>query len=587
MGEKIDPTWLAFSFRQPPSTETLQAGIARLRRHYGELVDYPLAARVAAKEAQGVVVLGDAEPRCRWPFLAEDADIAVGCAYVPSGFGAVTGIAEPSDAAALALGAALLQDPVAIRSLAPPFAIAVLNKRSGELLVVNDWLGAGRCLEVAFPEGTLWTNRAAAAHLFCGHEARADSASWRVLAGAGWFMGRSTPIEGVKAVARGSALRAVDGVVNRGETGVLESLLKADETYEELRDRAAEDALAQVRLADALWEDRPSIDLSGGRDSRVVAAAALAAGIEAKVVTSDRTIGEADVAVELMGRASGNLEHRLRKTNDEEAQLDRPLRERALNVHLLHDGMRHPQKVRGNQDMPRARPQRATLSGHGGGIAHGFYYSNRRELLRVRLSSDEERLNRATKLFPKLGRLTQPVCVDAAHQAARAALRAGDDAGLSGPERLEWFHLTDRIAHRQGLASHAERLTVFAMPSFIEAAFGMRPKDRMSARLHKDLVAHFVPEWADVGFFDPGEGSASPTRRRKLWESPDDAAAVEELLKGEGAWAELYRPEAMRSAWAELREGGGRQKWEAGFEGAVFRDAFEDFLARVNSVARG
>ncbi|MEJ7876466.1 MAG: hypothetical protein WKF62_07380, partial [Solirubrobacterales bacterium] len=511
MGEKIDPTWLAFSFARMPSSETLDAGIARLKDHYGPLVDYPLEAQTAVAEGQGVVVVGDADSRCRWPFFAEGDDIAVTYAYVPSGFGNATGISEPSPKAALALGAALVRDPGLTRHLAPPFAIAVLDKRSGELLVVNDWIGAGRCLEVAFPEGRLWTNRAAAAHLFAGREARADSAAWRILAGAGWFMGRSTPIEGVEAVDAGSALRTSGGKVDRHSLGVLPSLLASRSSYKELRDRAAEDAISQVRLADALWEGQTSVDLSGGRDSRVVAAAALAAGSDAKVVTSDRTIGEADVALELMSRASGNLEHSLQKTDNEAALLDRPLLERALNVHLLHDGMRHPQKVRGNQDLPRKRPQRATLSGHGGAIAKGFYYSNRRELWRVRLSGNEERLRRVSKLFPKVQRLARRSCVDAAREAAQRTLEAADDAGLSGPERLEWFYLCDRFANRQGLASHAERLVLFAMPAFVEASFAMSPKDRMASRLHKDLVARFVPEWVDVGFFDPDGGSSSPT----------------------------------------------------------------------------
>jgi len=585
MGEKIDPTWLAFSFKEAPSAQSLSAGLERLKRHYGALCDYPLSARASVEGGQGVIVLGDSEPRCRWPFLAENDRIAVGCAYVPTGFSAAIGIAAPCEEAALALGAELVRDPSAGRHLAPPFAIAVLDKRSGDLLVVNDWLGAGRCLEASFPEGTLWTNRAAAAHLFCGRAASADSEAWQVLAGAGWFMGRSSPIEGVEAVARGSAVSAQGGRVDRSQLGILESFLGSTQSYSEVRDRAAEQALSQVRLAGALWEGRPSLDLSGGRDSRVVVAAAVAAGIDGKVVTSDRTIGEADVAVELMRRAPVQLEHRLRKTDDSEALLDTPLLERALNVHLLHDGMRHPQKVRGNQDLPRSRPQAATLSGHGGGIAHGFFYETHLELLRTRLSSEEVRIQKASKLFPKVKGLAHPVCTEAAREVVREALDGAAAAGLSGPERLEWFHLCDRVAHRQGLASNAERLTLFAMPGFVEAAFVMRPRDRMNARLHTDLVARFVPAWTDVGFFDGGGQSGSGTRRRRLWESPDDAAAVDALLATDGAWTELYEPESMRDAWEELKAGRGNAKWEAGFEGAVYREAFEDFLDRVNGEA--
>ncbi len=586
MGEKIDPTWLAWSYREEPAQAEIEAGVGRLKEHYGPLADYPLSARTATCRGQGMVVLGDAEPRCRWPFFAEDEDLAAGFAYVPSGFGSVTGVARPCREAALALAGQLVEDPGRSRDLAPPFAMSILDKRSGELMVLTDFLAAGRCLEVSFEGGrTLWTNRAAALFLFAGEAARADHDSWQVLAGSGWLMGRRTPFAGVESVRRHTAIRASDGKVQREDLGILPELVLPSASYAELRDRAGEETLAQVRLADALWESQTTIELSGGRDSRLIAAAAVAVGSDARAVTSDRTIGEADVALELMARRSGALEHKLRKTTDDEAKLDRPLLKRALNVHLLHDGMRHPQKVRGNQDLPRQRPEAATLSGHGGEIAHGFYYKNRRDLAKIAIGGRSERERWAMKLFPKVDGLARPECLEAGVAATGETLDAGEDAGLKGFERLEWFYLTDRFPNRQGLASHAERLSVFAMPSFVAAAFGMRPRDRMASRLHNELVARFVPEWKDAPIFKPKTKAGAATRRRRLWKSPDDAAAVEELLASEGPWTDLFMADPMREAWDQLKAGNGNKKWEAAFETAVYREAFEDYLERINSIA--
>ena len=123
--------------------------------------------------------------------------------------------------------------------------------------------------------------------------------------------------------------------------------------------RRASQAVAASRLWDA---EAPEVDLSGGRDSRVVAAAVVAAGIDARLHTSDVNPGEADVARQLVDAAPRPLEHDVKRATDSEVKpRTTPLLERARNVHLVHDGMRHPQKLRGEMALPRRRPTGATL----------------------------------------------------------------------------------------------------------------------------------------------------------------------------------------------------------------------------------
>ena len=76
-------------------------------------------------------------------------------------------------------------------------------------------------------------------------------------------------------------------------------------------------------------------------------------------------------------------QHEVSRTQAGSATPSTELLERAANLHLLHDGVRHPQKLRGKMTLPRPRPQNATFSGHGGEIAHGFFYKDERQLKKV------------------------------------------------------------------------------------------------------------------------------------------------------------------------------------------------------------
>ena len=120
---------------------------------------------------------------------------------------------------------------------------------------------------------------------------------------------------------------------------------------------AADEARAQATTAGELWRGGATVDLSGGRDSRVAAAAAVAAGIDARFHTSDKTPGEADVARELVRLAPRPLRHGVRHVEGEDSTPAAALMERALRLHLLHDGMRHPQKLRSNSMLPDRVPQ--------------------------------------------------------------------------------------------------------------------------------------------------------------------------------------------------------------------------------------
>ena len=403
----------------------------------------------------------------------------------------------------------------------------MLDLEAERLVVANDALGAARAYEAEAGGVTAWSNRPGALVIFLGLDARADARAWRVLAAASWFLGDTAPIEGDAPPARRNGdrggARRHRGAQRRGRS---QRWVAPGGDVAELADLAMDDALAQAKGAAELWPGEAKVDLSGGRDSRLAAAAVIAAGTPARFLTSDATPGEADVARALIAAAPGELQHEVSKTEAGSATPSTELLERAANLHLLHDGVRHPQKLRGKMTLPRPRPQNATFSGHGGEIAHGFFYKNERQLKKV--SRRAKRVpERIMRFFTKDHEAARPEAYEeAAVDRRRGARRRRGSAGLDGPVLLDWFYLTDRFAHRSGLATDSERISVFATPGFIRASFALEPEDRLTDRLHLEMIGRLVPEWRDQPFFEAPKAKTPTIRRDRLWEIERDAVRL-------------------------------------------------------------
>jgi len=586
MGENIDPTWICCSASLDLDETQLGDRLERVRHHYAKLVDYPLAIRCERGRHAAVATIGDSEPFCRWPHFAGDARLAIATAYTPTGWERIAG-KKPLNEAPLALASGVLADPGdASRKLNAPIALAVLDGREDRLVVVNDALGAARVYEAESGGVRAWSNRPGALILFLGLEAKADTRAWMVLAGASWFLGDTAPIEGVRRLPGGTVIEARPDGIDERSTRAAGQWVTSSESLPELAEIAIDHARAQARTGAQLWPGEAKVDLSGGRDSRLVAAAIIAADAPARFLTSDATPGEADIARALIEAAPGDLDHEVSRTEAGSATPSTELLERARNLHLLHDGVRHPQKLRGKMTLPRPRPRNATFSGHGGEIAHGFFYKNERQLKKV--ARRKKRIpDRVMRFFEKDHGAARPEAYEMALELVEENFDAGREAGLDGPVLLDWFYLTERFAHRSGLATDSERISVFATPGFVGASFALEPKDRLSDRLHLDLIGRLVPEWRDLPFFEEPATNMPSNRRDRLWEIDRDAEVVEEILAGGGPWTEIYDPTKAKDAWRELRAGGGSAKWEGIFEGIVYRHTFDDHLLRLNEAARG
>jgi hypothetical protein len=501
---------------------------------------------------------------------------------VPIGWERVTGVLDPV-AAATALAKELAHRPErAALELNAPAVLVVADAREERITVVNDRLGAGRLYELEFPGGHVWSNRLGALPLFAGSEVRPSSKGWSLLAANGWFMRDSTPLEGAAKVPPASVVGIDQGGVHRRRTPGAATLVHGDQPLGELAERFAEEAKQTMRAAGALYPEPARIDLSGGRDSRVSAGAAIAAGIPAFFRTSDVNPGEAEIAERLMALAPGSHDHRVAFSGNDVKDRASDLRARALRAFLLHDGMRHAGKVRGRVQLPSPAEDRAMISGHGGEIGHGFYYTSVKKLRHAQRGGFDAMVDRLLTSCRRTHSAARPEAYELARSEFEAALREGQEAGVEGPALLDWYYLMDRFAHRSGLAASTQRVTVFSAPTFLTAAFALSPEERLDAKLHREVTPVLVPEWAEVPYYKATRGRKPPIRRVRIWEG-SDGRAFRSILRDEDCWHEIFDPRTVRKLWRRARLRRGRGEWEHVFERITYRVAFEDWAREIRA----
>jgi hypothetical protein len=584
----VEETWLAYALGSPQAEGEIEAGLARVEAHYGALVDGGLRRSEDLGPAHGLVLWRPDQTELRWPLWWREEPLAMASTGVPVGWESVTGECSFADAPA-ELAKRLDADPERAGALGGPIVIGVRNAAEDRLRIVNDSLGIGRLYEMQTEDGWIWSNRLGALPIFAGTRPEADARGWSILAAAGWFLGDSTPIRGTRKIPPGTVIDVRGGEVgaqiDRRETGVREERLVAPRGRGGLGDvgPAANQVAALARSLGEAWTVPPAIDLSGGRDSRVSAAGAIKAGVDARFKTGDNEDGEVDLVKRLVAAAPRELDHTVNKPEAEETADD--LDTRLAAIHLVHDGMRNPQEVRRPTRLPHAAFVPPSMSGHGGEIGHGFYYANRRALFQLRRGGTDGLVER----LMTNARRGHAAATAAAYEAYRAecerVMAAGGNVGLKGPSLLDYFYLAERMPYRSGLGARSGRYSACVVPEFVRAAFDMKPSERLKNKLHTEVVAALVPEWREIPFFVSGSGRMPATRRTRIWEKEDHAAEIERMLDAGRGWTEMFDADRIRGMWEEVRSGGGSANYEHVFYRLVWRVGYEEHLERLARAA--
>jgi hypothetical protein len=576
-------TLVAYTFHAD-SLARAAAGTARVDAYYGDLWDQKAKHKGYDGGTIGLHVWDRDDTSCLWPSWHDTGDLRVASLHTPLGYQRVIGDVPPYDGPGR-LAQAVRRTPASFLELAPPFTMAVLEPQQERLDLFTDSIGVGRLFQLRLADGWVWSNRPVAALLFAGVAATAAKRGWSFAAACGWFMDDSTPYDGVLAVpgathivADGRSRRQTVTRVDATSIWSTDSPDTVEETAEALQDVA--------RSVASLWPGRPVVDLSGGRDSRVVAAAFLKAGVDLKLNSYDAVPGELEIAESLVQALPFEVEHvtTRRKTTgikpatDSQPVAPPPLIDRALRWHRYAEGLRPASYLFHAPPPTLANVAHLAIGGAGGEVAHGHFYPT--DVLQLDALPLHDKLNAfgnrlQARLTPTAGP-AGPARTAVADQIDRV-LRTAVHGGIEDATMLDYFYVVERLRRWGTTGERSGVVSPLLIPAFVRSAFALSPAERVGNTLHRELVRRLVPEWADIPFFTPARPAPrrAPTRVRCLADAPDRDLIRELLSDVDG-----FDQQALQTLWAASAAGASSAAAEATLNQALWRATFNQHLAQ-------
>jgi Asparagine synthase len=315
----------------------------------------------------------------------------------------------------------------------------------------------------------------------------------------GYPLGGATPFRGVRALDGDRCLRAAAGrlVVTRGGRAIRAGRVTRDRPAKgaDGADRVAGALTAAVRpLGEAAGPVR--LSLTGGKDSRLVAAALTAAQVPFQARTHGFA-GHPDVIVASLIASRLGLEHTVTEPAAPGTPGEADVLARLRATVLVSDGMLSAFENVGQPDPPPAGEQ-MEAGGHGGELLRGGYAQAAwRTPAPLGAAAAAELFRRMTTR--RLG-LLRP---DAA-RAYLASLAPPAAALARGPlAALDDFYLAHRAGRWSAAARQAYLLrSPLAQPLFadpvVRAARAVPLRHRVSDRLHRDVLGLLCPELLDI-----------------------------------------------------------------------------------------
>ncbi|WP_165070702.1 hypothetical protein [Desulfovibrio sp. ZJ200] len=418
----------------------------------------------------------------------------------------------------------LASSPQHICHLAPPQVWADCDLEKNVLCIFNDYRGFGRLYEYTSPFGIVWTNKMAAAPMLAATCAAMDETAWAGFAANSLFYGGSTGFSNMNYVLPGTWLQAdlSSGLIERrrfsSDTGgVAVEPLPASAVEE-----SADALLGWWQDLDVMTSGPKTIDLSGGRDSRVVAAYALASNLEVKFRTCFPPALDADLAERLVNLAGRTVpfvreDSRQKKASsykDEHSLLYHASMILRANNHdvCIHTFLNYPVD---SQYLPK---RTFIAGGPQGEITHTYQYDN--EILNN--MSIDERLSEvfdfhttnaygvteSTRNISRIN-LINPLI-------AKSAIAGFENSFyILDFMRLD-IYLNRNSAGSVGAYDIKTPLTVYP---YVRYGFSQSLKSKIDSIFVKEIISFVMPQWRDVPFFHefPEEKRHDFHVRRPTW----------------------------------------------------------------------
>lgn len=489
---------LAYSTPSGLAASSLDTRIHRASEHLAAISAAPLSCTAATDAYTGIVSWSMDGDRCEWPTISVDNDHGtVAWLHVPPLAGREGLTVSPHQ-----LGVEVAADRIPAKDVGAPFAV-IHRAIDGTLRIVNDVFGMARLFEYKFGPLTVWSSRQGLAHVFAGVAPSINESSWESMATLGWSTGGETLMGSGTQLSPHTSVIAAPGVERKSSTRQMEWLRSENERpHAELASSARE--MEWVIRNAALWGSKPIADLSGGKDSRVLAAA----GIRAESISAVRTVrtdhGEVATAQYLMELIGNPVEHIVAEPGIRKSEKVN-LVDRLLSQQSLWEGYYLARSAIKSHFFNGLRPSSTPrLNGLGGEAMQGGSIMSPNWIAKVEAGGQEA-------AEARLKAMVGGPLASADHSKANITRKVAElsrnvrDLGFDAVASVDFVYNFDKMPYWSNVFGSRDILLPYYAPAMLTHIAQSFTSRQPYGSMHKELLLGLVPEWSNVPFYKPSQ----------------------------------------------------------------------------------
>lgn len=458
-----------------------------------------------------------------------------------------------------------------------PFAC--IYRRDDALSIVNDSLGLARLFEFTFPDMTVWATRPGLAHIFAAHPVAVNDATWSGMATLGWNLGGHTHIGDGQQLAGSRRISA----------GPHHGVLREDHYAEwvhraSLKGSSWEDASAGMVRTMSLgryFPRAPFADLSGGKDSRLLAAAALTSGVTDTVRTVRSDHGEVETAEHLVSIYPGEIKHLVTDVAVQKLETDRTdFTDHVAEAMRGTEGATVPfTALRGLTFNGYTPLVIARFNGHGGEALHGGEYYKGAWADKLEGKGISGAIDRLAAMV-SVARATSASGRERTMEIVMNRFETGLSMGIETSHGLLNYHYSaERMPFWASSSPNRSVITPYYSSGLLHQIGRTFTGVTEFERFYSEIMTELVPAWASVPFYRASGGARRATRF--FWESFDWTMLRDFSLERAGASGN-FDPDGIRSIVTEVGDGGGSRSIEVTFSRFLWEVSAESVVTDIN-----
>jgi hypothetical protein len=457
-----------------------------------------------------------------WDLVSHEQDVLVATVGLPVGLDDTVLSGGP-----IGVGRAVLDGRSVLDGVVPPFG--VLATDGTRFAVHQDWFGMASLYVYRSHGVVAFSNRPILLPYVFGDPIHPDAEGFARYAACDAFVGSLSPVVGVKPLGPGEACigsRNPDNTwkISVSQTSCLDDAAVAGARLDSDADLEALTVASFSRATSSLAHLWPATDLlrcglSGGRDSRLLAANLLAEGISPQFYTNTENPEEGVVASRLIELARGagrsGLIHDLVPPRNDNSGGTTGVAQRLTDLFWHYDFSYRRQFVLRGPRMPDERIPAATINGAIGGIAWGAWVPEKWSHSSGN-PADEIDLALRRGLISKAG---GPLCEPAAGWVDAYLGELVEHAALLGLDQVQsfaWMYCASRGRTWPTARHNFQQTMLYATPEFVSAVIALPLQRMKSSGFHRRLTERLLPEWTGIDYVH-GIGVV-PERTPHIWD---------------------------------------------------------------------